>query len=920
MMKKLRIFAFLWQMIYVSSTEIQSFGLTNHTAVKIQLRDDVKKTSNEIITQAGVGRIIGLGCLYYGSSDRVSTTKCFWKQTSLAGVFIDRSSNRHGEVHVNSDTMERLKNFDISAGLSLSILGGMISLSGSAKYLKETRETENTVSLSYFYNYVSRSESLTQEIISKKDWPHLCKEVDKGATHVVSSITRGQKAIFTFKYTTKETSQNMEVEGKLEAALKKIPQVNFSVNASIAVTKNETIKGKDLECSFLSDMDIPQLPTNYKEAVETYKGLVDQTDENTTNVLKFDLEPINNYCTDTDAILNELSDEVMDKIKDILLNLEKLERKAVSLRASKAALYFPRSLGISVDTFVERLGTYATKWKENLSKYLPLIRRGEEEPISKLSTMINDYQTSPFADYRANVFLAYRKKELDTVAFALNDKNIRGIEIDDISADVNSCKWGASYAVRYELSILPRENIVEKYLNEANDGVKAWSETTPWYQGNGISNAGDDYGEFERLRIMKNEDIDNNKEKDDVCYYVTLSKLKDTMDDRYSRIVVSDKGDENDDVNIVILEKPSMFTVTQNSIEFEVSLNNDGFTDRINVEIKNQYDVNDKGLTRSFDISSNGKTVIKFDELPSGHEFSLKISAASKIGRTSEYYDLGTITTNSHSAPQNLRILDRTSSSFTIGWEKPSFLRHDVGINAYNIGIRESNSGKKIKDQKISVDVSEDEFRTQITGLQDFTNFDIEVFPKTNETYDEGALEIEKPKITRKGFRAEIQGYTFPNALQAPTVIEGSNHSVSLKWDPPYCNENSSCNSDSRFLSYIIKYDRVDPNTAQPLTLGNEVTAHSEKTEIVLKDLASGGTYRIQVAVTTTVGTNSYSAATLFTTDMNESELDKFRDSLNMESIEKNIKELDEFRDSLNIASIEKNIKALQEGQSNGPR
>ena len=92
--------------------------------------------------------------------------------------------------------------------------------------------------------------------------------------------------------------------------------------------------------------------------------------------------------------------------------------------------------------------------------------------------------------------------------------------------------------------------------------------------------------------------------------------------------------------------------------------------------------------------------------------------------------------------------------------------------------------------------------------------------------------------------------------------------------------------------SYTVKYDRVDPKTAEPLTPGTEKTAYSDKNELVIKDLAAGGTYRIQVAVDTKVGTSVYSAGTISSTEMGEMELDKFRDSLNLGSMEGNIRAL----------------------------
>ena len=111
---------------------------------------------------------------------------------------------------------------------------------------------------------------------------------------------------------------------------------------------------------------------------------------------------------------------------------------------------------------------------------------------------------------------------------------------------------------------------------------------------------------------------------------------------------------------------------------------------------------------------------------------------------------------------------------------------------------------------------------------------------------------------------------------------------MSLNWDPP-----SRIAESSKIKYYSVKYDRVDPeNSEKPLAPGTEETVEMVINEITLKDLAAGGTYRLNVAVTTTDGMSEYSAATLYDVPMNKTEQEKFRDSLNLGVIENNISQL----------------------------
>ena len=265
--------------VYASLIEIQSIELEEQPAVKMQLRTGVTKASNAVLEQPALGRPAMLGCLYYGSRDYISPTKCFWDSSSLEDIAIYNSSHRTGKVSINTNTLERLSNLDVEGGLSLSFFGGLIKVSGSAEYLRQKRLTTNSISVSYFYTYLSSIESLTQKIIQKKDYPFLCNEVGKpeGPTHVVSSITRGGRAIFSFSHETKHQSHHQKASGmNLKMVIQNMGLGGDGINgnATFNLTSKEKIAAKDLKCSFTSDFAVKELPTNYIEAVETYKDLI----------------------------------------------------------------------------------------------------------------------------------------------------------------------------------------------------------------------------------------------------------------------------------------------------------------------------------------------------------------------------------------------------------------------------------------------------------------------------------------------------------------------------------------------------------------------------------------------------------------------------------------------------------------------
>ena len=89
-------------------------------------------------------------------------------------------------------------------------------------------------------------------------------------------------------------------------------------------------------------------------------------------------------------------------------------------------------------------------------------------------------------------------------------------------------------------------------------------------------------------------------------------------------------------------------------------------------------------------------------------------------------------------------------------------------------------------------------------------------------------------------------------------------------------------NTDSSVTFYLVRYNRIDPKWDEPLTTGNEKITYKNNNVIILKDMAAGGTFRIEVKIKTTDGSSAYSVPTIASTPMIKTELGQFHDSINL--------------------------------------
>ena len=153
--------------------------------------------------------------------------------------------------------------------ISLIILGGLIQVSGSASFVRDssalsTDETFTLAFLSTAYNdIIPTSTTIT--------YPKVCNHK---ATHVVNKIVYGQNAYFFFKYSKRSSSQNKDVSGSLQAAVKAIPGFSIEGSGKVVLTDQEKELRESTEVRFNGDFNLKNVfPTTYNASINAFKKL-----------------------------------------------------------------------------------------------------------------------------------------------------------------------------------------------------------------------------------------------------------------------------------------------------------------------------------------------------------------------------------------------------------------------------------------------------------------------------------------------------------------------------------------------------------------------------------------------------------------------------------------------------------------------
>ncbi|XDV52298.1 hypothetical protein PO909_021041 [Leuciscus waleckii] len=302
---------------------------------------------------------------------------------------------------------------DVSASLKASFLGGLVEVGGSAKFLRDTKSSNQQSRVTMYYNETTSFEKLTMTQLGHITYPQVFDQ--KTATHVVTGVLYGAQAVMVFDRIFSEEENKQEIEGKLNVMVKSIPE--FSIEGHGAVNMKEDLKkvAENIACTFYGDVRLEQNPTTYKEALEVYKKLPTILKEKPDNAvpIKVWLYPLSLLDTKAAQLEREISTSLVSKTEDIIEGLGEVQRTCNDLSRTLVKVF--KDIKERFSSFQGSLNIYKTVLLKEVAKVLPAIRGGEKEQHS-LEDILKIHYSSPFNVSMLNQWLDHAKAELDLLS------------------------------------------------------------------------------------------------------------------------------------------------------------------------------------------------------------------------------------------------------------------------------------------------------------------------------------------------------------------------------------------------------------------------------------------------------------------------------------------------------------------------
>ena len=289
-----------------------------------------------------LGRPFQLGMLYDCRTDTLVTGLTLWsKDDTDKATHITPKESSNFQVITKDDLDSKKLHIGITASVTLSLMQGAIDIKGSAKFFYDTVDSKEHTRMVLQYTSTSRLEQL---LISKREKDKLRTgnkefniELRNIATHVVAAVMYGADAFFVFDHKRDEDSSKLDVSGKLEATIKKIPKVDISGSISGGLSKEEKLIADSLSCKFYGDLILDPLPTTYSEAVDAYRTLTHKIGAGKGNLdktvpMKVWLLPLSALNNDAPKFVKNLSDMSAARAQKAIEEFERIKQEAHHLK------------------------------------------------------------------------------------------------------------------------------------------------------------------------------------------------------------------------------------------------------------------------------------------------------------------------------------------------------------------------------------------------------------------------------------------------------------------------------------------------------------------------------------------------------------------------------------------------------------
>nr|XP_033788799.1 uncharacterized protein LOC117354947 [Geotrypetes seraphini] len=684
----------------VTHAEIGTSTISDHALVWVQVQGvhfgaspgleqsrTMASFENNVTEMPTLGRPFQLGMLYDCRSDTLIPGITLWNMQTLLKDVDSRPHPKSEFQIIASDSIEsKTSALDVRGSLMASFLCDLIKVNGSGNYLKDIKTSNQQARVTLQYSTTTKFEQLTMNHLGHQNVSH--PEVfDQGtATHVVTAVLYGAQAFFVFDQEASSAENMLDVQGKLEAMVKKIPNVAIGGEASLKNQDDSNMR--NFTCKFYGDFYLENNPVTYQDAIHTYSILPKLLGENGKNAVpvKVWLYLLSQLDSKAAKVMHEIHIGHIFSIQTVTEELTQMDTYCCDMMKYRAAVHFPE-IKKKVQQFKNLCVQFKQTFQKDLARILPSIRGGEKEE-SELGAILLRKKQSPFNSLLLVKFIESKKQEINFVALYLD--LLKDLRVLSSRAELNQIVQNpkVEYVVSFTFTSLDENEqylvdlqyFIRKSLESdltSNNSEKQYSK--PWFNNTEITAKTRKQVEL----FLKFANVNKSNEK---IEFVVASILDESNPG--VSIYLYERGQlVSTNFEPPFMPKPFIIDrVGHNSIQLHRKPVDSGSEEILQCLI--EYKTEEQAEWTIVQVNDPTAKCTIADLHPDSN-YQLRYSVMCKPGLRALTDSTDTVKTLLVSPPGQPSVINLTSSTVVLSWQMPAEVGEGVTINGYKVEYQE---------------------------------------------------------------------------------------------------------------------------------------------------------------------------------------------------------------------------------------
>ncbi|KAL1279490.1 hypothetical protein QQF64_026163 [Cirrhinus molitorella] len=352
----------------------------------------------------------------------------FWNKEQLEQNTCPRPQiNTDFSVTASDSIKDKSNLLNVEGKLNLSVLGGLVQVSGAAKYLKDTKTSFIQQRLTLHYHSTCEFKELTVNQLPSANIP---EDVHDTATHIVTGILYGADACFVFDRHVSSDEDKSTVQGDAKVVLEKLKCISLDVNVELNMDDKEKNAVKNFTCTFYGDFQLPSNPTTFEDAMKVFADLPKLLKENQELAvpLRVWLYPLDKLHSRASKLHKEISMDLIQETESVLESLYTAEIKCSDLLEDSPAVAFA-AFHDKILQMKQNCCKYKLRLMKKLGSLLPNIC-GEVINETELNDFLHEHEESPFRRSYLAEWLKERERESEIIKTLLRRLNDYGAQVE----------------------------------------------------------------------------------------------------------------------------------------------------------------------------------------------------------------------------------------------------------------------------------------------------------------------------------------------------------------------------------------------------------------------------------------------------------------------------------------------------------